>query len=88
MTTWWPKWLTVQDWHHELNGERFFWRYAHMELKWCILPRRCFSSNKLMFFCLAYRARRIITGPGEPVYEDRWYSKVNGLLQLIKVNSQ
>ena len=87
MTTWWPGWLTAQNWHNELNGEAFFWRHARMELKWCILPRRCFSSNKLMCFCLAYRARRIITGPGEPVYEDRWYSQAEGLVQLIKVNS-
>ena len=63
-----------------------FWEYANMELLWSFAPRRCTASGKWLFFCLAYRARRIITGPGEPVVEDYWYSKGEGLIQMLKGN--
>jgi hypothetical protein len=73
-------------WYYEPD-EGYFMRRANMQLLWSIWPRRCYASKKWLCFCLAYRARRIITGPGEPVIEDRWFGQVEGLMQLIKVNS-
>lgn len=55
-----------------------------VRLRWSIWPRSCAVSKRLLWFCLAYRARRIITGPGEPVVEDRWYSKEEFLILKLK----
>ena len=47
-------------------------------------PRSCYRSKRLLWFCWAYRARRIITGPGEPVVEDRWYDTDEFLILKLK----
>ena len=79
--------MDTEYWYYEPD-ESYFMRRASMQLLWSFWPRRCYVSKKWLCFCLAYRARRIITGPGEPVIQDRWYSQAEGLMQLIKVNSQ
>ena len=45
------------------------------KLKLCILPKRCFLSDKPLWGKLAYHGIRMITGPGEPVYEHYWIAK-------------
>jgi len=55
-----------------------------VELKCSWWPRNCFVSKKLLWFTQAYRARRIITGPGEPIVEDRWYSTEEFLILKLK----
>ena len=78
----------MNETYAEEPDESYFLRRATMSLQWSWAPRRCFVSKKWLFFCLAYRATRIITGPGESVIEDRWYSKPEGIMQLIKVNTR
>ena len=78
----------MEESYSEEPDESYFLRRATIDLQWSWLPRRCYVSKKWLFFCLAYRATRIITRPGEPVIKDRWYSKPEGIMQLIKVNSQ
>lgn len=56
-----------------------------VELKWSLWPRSCYSSGKLLWLTRAYRARRLITGPGEPIVEDRWYECNELLLLKIKL---
>jgi len=51
---------------------------------WSLWPRRCSVSNRLLWFTKAYRARRIITGPGEPVIVDRWYGPLEFLILQLK----
>lgn len=53
----------------------YFWDRAVPEYKFCVWPRWCHESSELLWFESAYRFRRIITGPGEPVIEDRWVGK-------------
>ena len=57
---------------------------ASFQYAWCLWPRRCYISNKWIFLEIAIRGRQVITGPGEPVIEDRWYNKHEGLLKLMK----
>ena len=48
-----------------------------------VIPRRCYNSKKWIWGT-AMRGRRIITGPGESITEDRWYHKNEALIMLIK----
>jgi len=57
---------------------------SHIKLCWSLWPRSCTVSKRLLWFTQAYRARRIITGPGEPVVEDRWYSTEEFLILKLK----
>ena len=54
------------------------------ELKWILWPRRCQVSRKWMWLTLAYRARYVITGPGDPAIWTRWYSRKEMLILKLK----
>ena len=54
------------------------------ELKWLLWPRRCHASGKLLWFTQAYRARYVITGPGDPAIWIRWYSSEEMLVLKLK----
>lgn len=56
---------------------------AVYEYKFSFIPRRCYNTKKLIFG-LALRGRRIYTGPGDPVVEDRWFHRHEGILKLMK----
>ena len=55
-----------------------------IELVWCLWPRRCQVSRKWMWLTLAYRARYVITGPGDPAIWTRWYSNTEMLILKLK----
>ena len=57
-----------------------------VELKRSWWPRNCYRSKQLLWFRQAYRARRIITGPGESIVEDRWYDQNEFLILKLKEN--
>ena len=38
-------------------------------------PRRCYFTNKILFLKYVYRQTAMWTGPGDPVFEYRWYDK-------------
>jgi hypothetical protein len=42
------------------------------QYKFVIFPKRCFISNKLLWLTFAYKQTAMYTGPGDPVFEDRW----------------
>lgn len=46
-------------------------------------PRRCYNTGRWVWGA-AMRGRRIITGPGEPVIEDRWYHRHEAVIMMIK----
>lgn len=66
----------------DVQSYDYFWDRANVELKFSFWPRKCYESKKRIFGP-AYRARRIITGPGEPVVEDRWLAKDEYLWGLL-----
>jgi hypothetical protein len=57
---------------------------AVFTLQYCIWPRRCYITGRWLFCTLAMHGRRTITGPGDPVYEDRWYHRDEHLIMLLK----
>lgn len=62
---------------------------AHFSYKYSLWPRRCYNTRRWLWFTLAVRARAVWTGPGEPMVEDRWFHRNEGLLIMIKkVNEQ
>ena len=67
----------------EMNNKTWLQR-AYVKLVFCIWPRRCYITDKLLMFTYAYRATRVYTGPGDPVYEDRWYDKDEFLILRLQ----
>jgi hypothetical protein len=61
-----------------------FFDKAFWKLKFVWFPKRCSNSGKLIWLKNAYKGTRMITGPGEPVFEYRWYEKHEYLLLKIK----
>ena len=64
--------------------EMFKSRCLGWELKFSLLPRRCFYSNKLIWFKLGYLGTAMVTGPGTPVFEPRWIDRNEFLVYRIK----
>jgi hypothetical protein len=54
------------------------------ELKFIFFPKRCYISNKTLWLVNAYRQTAMYTGPGDPVFEHRWYDKTEFLIAKIK----
>ena len=44
-------------------------------LKLCLIPKKCFLSNKQLWGKYAYYGENWITGPGDPVVQEFWVSK-------------
>ena len=67
----------------KVNDEYVFsrsvWKYTFV-----IWPRHCEISKKYIWLECAYKGTRIITGPGEPVFEYKWLTKEEYLLAAIK----
>lgn len=56
---------------------------AVFNYKYSFIPRRCYNTKKLVWG-LAVRGRRIITGPGSDVVEDRWYHRHEAIIMMLK----
>jgi hypothetical protein len=55
------------------------------KLKLCwTRPRTCFLTSKPLWGKQAYHGVRVITGPGEPVYEDYWIEKNEFMLWNLR----
>lgn len=61
---------------------------AKFEYKYCLWPRQCYNTKRFIWFRLAVRGRAVWTGPGEPVVEDRWFHRNEGLMIMIKKVSE
>ena len=53
----------------------FYSRMIGTEYKFAWLPQRCDISGNRIWLKYGYRLTRIITGPGDPVFEHRWHDK-------------
>lgn len=65
------------------NVDYYNWllgRVQQWDLKFSLLPRRCFLSNKWVWMRKAYKGVYYITGPGEPVTFTYWIEKDELLL--------
>lgn len=54
------------------------------ELKFAWLPQKCHISDKRIWLKYGYRMTRIITGPGEPLFQYRWHDKNTHIMWLLK----
>ncbi len=54
------------------------------ELKFLLLPRRCKSSNKLLWLEQAYVEIHCFTGPGDSIFEYTYYDKHEYLVNKLK----
>ena len=75
-----PELYTMPD---EYDDKRFL-SQGDTELVWSLWPRRCYVSRKWLWFTLAYCARYVITGPGDPAIWVRWYSREEMLILKLK----
>lgn len=54
------------------------------QLKFSFIPRRCHYTKKSVWFKFAYRGTEMITGPGTPVFNDRWVDKKSYIFLKLK----
>jgi hypothetical protein len=66
-----------------LADQSDFERRASFEYRWSVWPRRCYRSQRRIWG-RAVRAEAVWTGPGEPIVEQRWLHRDEGLILLIK----
>lgn len=66
------------------SNETFNRRCLGWQLKFCLFPRRCFYTGKYLWFKMAYKGTAMLTGPGEPLFEDRWCDRKEFLFLKIK----
>jgi hypothetical protein len=66
------------------DNDTFKRRCLGWQLKFSILPRRCYYTGKYLWLKQAYCGTAMITGPGEPVIEDRWYDRNEFLILKLK----
>jgi hypothetical protein len=69
------------------GSQKDYWfkrRCIGTELKFTIMPRECYFTGKILWFVTAYKQTSMILGPGEPIFEYRWYNKQDFLIERIK----
>ena len=66
-----------------LTNRDEFERRARFEYCWSFWPRRCYRSQRWIWG-QAVRAEAIWTGPGEPIIEQRWLHRDEGLMLVMK----
>ena len=54
------------------------------QLKFVFFPKRCHASGKLLWLELAYRKTAMWIGPGDAIFEHRWYSKLEYIIEQLK----
>ena len=52
-----------------------FNKVTNWKLKRCWRPQTCFLTGKQLWGFVAYHGTRIITGPGDPVFDHYWVDK-------------
>lgn len=68
----------------EMNTPTWLSCVSYSQLRFCLWPRRCDISNRVLWLEHAHCTTRVITGPGEPVLEHRWYSREEFLILRLK----
>lgn len=61
-------------------------RCVNTEIKFAVLPRKCYITGKLLWLTTAYKLTYLWTGPGDHIVEHRWCSKNEFLLARLKNN--
>jgi len=54
------------------------------QLKFAILPKKCHITGRTLWLEYAYKQTAMWTGPGDAIFEHRWYDKTEFLVARIK----
>ena len=54
------------------------------QLKFVFFPKRCWISGKFLWLTFAYRKTAMWNGPGNAIFEYRWYTKQEYLIEKLK----
>ena len=80
------------------NGEHKILFYVHdpvfgfktrcigTSLKFVIIPKRCHITGRILWLETVYEQVAMWTGPGEPIFEYRYYDKNTFLVERMKDN--
>ena len=52
--------------------------------RYCFWPRRCYNTGQWLWLTRVLHGSAVWHGPGEPVVEQRWYHRDEGLVMMIK----
>lgn len=61
----------------------FYDRMLGTEYKFAWLPQTCDISGKKIWLKKGYRLTRMITGPGDAIFEYRWHDKNAHIMWLL-----
>lgn len=50
----------------------------------CFWPRRCYASSRWIFLRHAFRRTAVWYGPGDMIFEDRWYHPHEAAVMMLK----
>lgn len=54
------------------------------EYKFAFLPKKCHKTKTLIWLKYGYKITAMYTGPGDPVFDYRWYKKDEYLIAKLK----
>lgn len=54
------------------------------EYQFLLLPKRCHITNQILWFTYAYVETHMFTGPGDSIFEYKYYDKQQYLVNKIK----
>lgn len=62
----------------------YFKKYVTVtEYTFILFPRKCHFTNKWLWLKFAYKQTAVYTGPGDPVFEYRYYDRDQFLMKKI-----
>lgn len=64
----------------------FYRRCVGWELKFALIPHRCYITKQIIWLKYAYKGTSVLTGPGDPIIDHRWHDKAEHLIWKIKGN--
>jgi hypothetical protein len=64
--------------------DHFYERMIGDEYKFAWFPETCHLSGKHIWLKKGYRLTRIITGPGDTIFEYRWHDKNEHIIWKLK----
>lgn len=69
---------------NSFDSDGFKRRCIGWQRKVSLFPRRCFYTNKSIWFTKAYYGTSMLTGPGDIIFEHRWVHPKEYLFLKIK----
>jgi len=65
------------------DSDDYFNSRADFYYKYSLIPRRCYNTQRWIWG-VAVCGRRVITGPGDSITEDRWYHRHEAIIMMLK----